>query len=231
MSGFKDTLEHINAYFTKEKMPIVAVEKEVTRTPEALVKFTADRENEENKLEKFEDVTLADGVTMITVEPAIEEGAAIVIVTEEGIIPAPINSEYELEDGRVIKVGETEGMISEVVDAPSEEEEGTPAVEEEMGDANEQVKRLIERVEKVKEFTIEKEEALAKENDFLHKEVELLKDANVAQANELEEFKKVVHETFTVILGQPEKEPIVKVNNPLAKEEKPNMFHSIGTKK
>ena len=88
MSLFKDTLEHLNAYFAKEGMAIEAIEKVEPKTPAALLAFTADRENEENKLEKFEDITLADGVTVITVEPAIEIGAAIVVVTEEGIIPA-----------------------------------------------------------------------------------------------------------------------------------------------
>jgi len=232
MSLFKDTLEHLNAYFTSEKMPIKAIEIEEPRTPAALLAFTADRENAEVTLEKFEDLTLVDGVTMITVEPAVEVGAAIVVVTEEGIIPAPVNTEYELADGRVIMVGDTEGMISEVKEVAAEgDEEGTPAVEEDMGDVNEKVKRLIERVEKVKEFTSEKEAALAKENTFLHEEIELLKDKNLEQEKALEEFKKVVHDTFKVVLGQPEKEPTVKVKNPMAKEEKTNMFHSVGITK
>jgi hypothetical protein len=229
MSLFKDTLEHLNAYFAKENMPIEAIEKVEPRTPEKLLAFSADRENEENKLEKFEDITLADGVTVITVEPAVEVGSAIVVVTEEGVIPAPVNTEYELADGRVIKVGDTEGMIAEIIEvASTDDEEGTPAVDEEMGDSNAQVKRLIERIESVKEFTTEKEEALAKENKFLHEEIALLKDENLANKKRQEAFEKVVHNTFKVILGQPEKAPAVKQKNPLAKEEKPNMFHSIG---
>lgn len=66
---------------------------------------------------KFVDATLADG-TAVKVEPEVEEGASVVVVTADGEdVPAP-DGEHALADGRVIVT--TDGVIIQVIEAPAE---------------------------------------------------------------------------------------------------------------
>ena len=228
MSEPKDTkgiFTKINEYFKKNN-----IQAEVVDKSDKLAKLFAFKKEEEGfvKPEKFEDITLADGTTVVTVDPAVEVGAAIVVTTPEGVIPAPINTKYPLPDGSVIVVADQAGIIAEVVPAEMPAGgEGAPVVDADMGGVDEKVKRLIERVEKVTEFEKETKEKLAeseKENDFLHKEIDALKEKNTSLEADISEFKKIVQEGFTALMGEPDKKPVVENKNPLAKEEKPNIF-------
>lgn len=68
---------------------------------------------------KFVDATLADG-TAVKVEPEVEEGASVVVVTADGEdVPAP-DGEHALADGRVIVT--TDGVIIQVIEAPASAE-------------------------------------------------------------------------------------------------------------
>jgi hypothetical protein len=65
---------------------------------------------------KFIDATLADG-TAVKVEPDVEEGASVVVVTADGEeVPAP-DGEHALADGRVVVTAD--GVIIQVIDAPA----------------------------------------------------------------------------------------------------------------
>ena len=67
----------------------------------------------------FVDATLADG-TAVKVEPEVEEGASVVVVTADGEeVPAP-DGEHALSDGRVIVT--TDGVIIQVIEAPASAE-------------------------------------------------------------------------------------------------------------
>lgn len=74
------------------------------------------------KEEKFMDVKLVDGNVLKIEGDSIAAGAKVMVVTEEGEVPAP-NGEYELEDGTKIIVAE--GVIAESMaeseEAPAEE--------------------------------------------------------------------------------------------------------------
>ena len=155
---------------------------------------------EEPKQEKFEELLLVDGTTKVTIEPAVEVGAAIVLYDAEGNpVPAPVGS-YELQDGRVIVV-EADGVIASITEPMAEgEEEMEGEIKKDVAPANESVKRLIERIEKVSEYSKQVED-LKKENDFLHKELDALKIQNA-------EFKKQTEETFAKLLSEPAKEPV-----------------------
>lgn len=166
------------------------------------------------KVEKFETVLLADGVTEVTIEPAVEMGAAIVLTSEDGTpVAAPVG-EYELQDGRVVVVAE-EGVVSEVREGEIAEE---PMANDKPEEAD-KVKRIIERIESEKIFsrleTLESRlEETEKENKFLKEENETLTD----NFNELKTFSKEMLEEVAGLVGaKPSKEPVKEEKkNPLA---------------
>lgn len=176
-------------------------------------------EKEETVVEptqKFEELLLIDGETKVTIEPAVEVGAAIVLYSADGEpVPAPIGS-YELQDGKVIVV-EVEGVIATITEPTTEEEEMNPEVKQDAPTSapDSAVKRLIERIEKVSEYAKTSEDnsksidELKKENDFLHKELDALKIQNA-------EFKKVTEDAIAKLMGKEAKEPIQKPNTGFA---------------
>jgi hypothetical protein len=70
------------------------------------------------------EATLVDG-TVVKVEGELEEGKSLVVVTEEGDVPAP-EGVHETSDGKLITV-DASGVIISIEDKPEEE-----AVEQEM---------------------------------------------------------------------------------------------------
>ena len=182
-----------------------------------------------SKAMKFEKAMLVDG-TEVTVEPALEVGAAMVVMNAEGEpIPAPIG-EYQLEDGSVVVV-EVEGIISEIKEPMLEEEEIEPIVEEPMNaDSEQKVKRIIESIVKEKIFEVAKINAFLKaENETLKKDfVEL--QANFSkfkteQAQEFESLKKFSAEMFSDLLDEPAQTPVKeKFSLTGNSDKKPNLF-------
>ena len=182
-----------------------------------------------SKAMKFEKAMLVDG-TEVTVEPALEVKAAIVVMNAEGEpIAAPIG-EYQLEDGRVIVV-EVEGIIAEIKEPMLEEEEIEPIVEEPMNaDSEQKVKRIIESIVKEKIFEVAKINAFLKaENETLKKDfVEL--QANFSkfkteQAQEFESLKKFSAEMFSDLLDEPAQTPVKeKFSLTGNSDKKPNLF-------
>lgn len=154
------------------------------------------------KPEKFEDLYLEDGMTMIIIEPAVEVGAAAVMKTMDGEPVAAPSGEYILQDGRTVVV-EPDGVVKEVREAATEEgEEGLQAKPAAPSNTNdEKVKRIIERVETEKVFERLKEvETLCK---FLKEENEALKKAAV-------ETQDANNATFKKLLAEPTQEPVIK---------------------
>ncbi len=150
---------------------------------------------------KFEEALLADGVTKVTIEPAIEAGAAINVIAEDGTaIPAPVG-EHTLQDGRIVVV-EVEGIVASIKEMEEETEELAEETPAEDPKKSEAVKRLIERIEKVSEFENQIAE-LKKENDLLHKENDAIK-------TQFSEFVKASEERFAKLEGEPAKEPVQK---------------------
>ena len=182
-----------------------------------------------SKAMKFEKAMLVDG-TEVTVEPALEVKAAMVVMNAEGEpIAAPIG-EYQLEDGRVIVV-EVEGIIAEIKEPMLEEEEIEPIVEEPMNaDSEQKVKRIIESIVKEKIFEVAKINAFLKaENETLKKDfVEL--QANFSkfkteQAQEFESLKKFSAEMFSDLLDEPAQTPVKeKFSLTGNSDKKPNLF-------
>ena len=115
--------------------------------------------------EKFEDVTLASG-EIAQVEPDVSLGAAMVILVDDALVPAP-TGDYELADGRVVSV--EDGVIVAVAEPELEEIEDAPAeevVEEEViakeqptfsPEQRKEAKKIIESIITEKHFASEKE--------------------------------------------------------------------------
>tara|TARA_R110000850_G_scaffold1884_3_gene9744 strand:+ start:828 stop:1445 length:618 start_codon:yes stop_codon:yes gene_type:complete len=163
--------------------------------------------------EKFEDVALLDG-TMIMVEPAVEVGAAVVVMDAELAQPMPVG-EYELEDGRVIVIEEA-GLIAAVNEpaAEGEEEEVTEELAED--DKAKEAKRIIESIVTEKVF-----KAVAKFN----KQIEDLTDALSNEKKEKVDFMSEVAAILEKLGEQPAKKPIVAKQKSFGQEKSKNIFH------
>ena len=178
---------------------------------------------EKNKIESkegkdnFEEVTLADGVTIVNIEPAIEPNATITTNDEEGLpVPMPVG-EYELADGRFIVV-EVEGVILEVKEPTEEEAPIDEPVDEELDNdkskgTEQRVRKVIESIVKESVFSLtEQINKLETENKFLHDE----NDAIKVKFAELKENTGIALKEF---FEQPTKEPVKKKKNVFKKEE------------
>lgn len=200
--------DKINAFFNSENLDLE-------------VKETAP-EVEETKNEKFEDVTLADG-TVLTVEPALEVGAVVVITVDGEMMPAP-DGDHVLADNSIISV--EGGLITNIAPAEEVEEEVVEELDSEATatvEKEREAKKVIESIVTEKQFSdLTKEvEELKKSNDFLKKDNEAI------QAKYTEDFKEL-GELFKELFKEPTKEPIKTVKNPLKKESR-NIF--LATKK
>ena len=170
-------------------------ESDVIETKEEMkeeVKVEFDRE-------KFEDVSLLNGTT-IMVEPALEVGAAAVVMDEEIPVPLPVG-EYELNDGRILVVVEA-GIIDAINEASTEEE----VVEEELGeevkpestDKEREARRVIESIVTEKVFALEEK---------FKKQIEDLTTALSEEKKERTEFSKESLELISKIGNEPKEEP------------------------
>jgi hypothetical protein len=171
--------------------------------------------------EKFEDITLLDG-TIIMVEPAVEVGAAAVVMDNDIAQPLPVG-EYELQDGRIIVVEEA-GLIA-AVNTPNEEEvETTEELSED--DKVKEAKRIIESIVTEKVF----KEAVAKEvqneTEKFNKQIEYLTDALSNEKAEKVEFMKEVVALFEKIGEQPKEKPVEAKQKRFGQEKPKNYFHT-----
>lgn len=144
---------------------------------------------------KLAQMKLQDGVTIVEAE-SFEAGYSVGIVTEEGIVPAPIG-EHILEDGRVLVI-EQEGVIKEIKDAQTEQPESEMEVEIEASEETEvsqpTAKKIIETISKESFFS----------------EIEALKKENLELRSQLEKLSEVKEETKEVVVenNEPAAEPI-----------------------
>lgn len=169
---------------------------------------------------KLEDAKLVDG-TIVRIEPAIEVGATVQVISEDGsMIEAP-DAEHELESGDVIK---TEGgVIIEIIpiEAPVEE-----VVEEEMS-AEETSVAEVPKGLNVEELT---NNVMNKLNEAIVAKINNLKFASIKEVETLQAENKVLKESLTELVNTVEKfaatpaeEPKKKAYNPFETKE-PSKF-------
>jgi len=165
--------------------------KEVTENPETVVTEEKETEvTETPKTEKFEDVVLEDG-TVAQIEPDVTLGAAMVVMVEDELLPAP-DGDWALADGRVVT---TEGGVIVAITEPElEEDEAVPSEDEELKNEpltenqKKEAKKIIESIVTEKHF------GKAEDIDGLKKEIIQLKTAFTSL---LELTEKLVNQPTT----------------------------------
>lgn len=178
--------------------------------------------------QKFVEANLADG-TVVNIEPAVELGATVMIVTEEGETQAPDGS-HTLEDGTVIT---TEGgVIIEVNDAAAEEEGADddtpedPAAEEMAADGSDDNAAEPQDAEEApEEFTAEGfkrfKTTIFGRVDALEGEVKSLKK-KLADAQKMSEAVKnsqiATADALQLMSSTPTAEPTTRQRTPFASD-------------
>jgi len=97
--------------------------------------------------QEFKEAKLADGVTIVTWEGELE-GAELMVVSEEGKIPAP-DGEHTLESGEIVTVAE--GKVTSVTPAKEDEVEVEVELEKtedyDMASINTMLKECMSKIE------------------------------------------------------------------------------------
>jgi hypothetical protein len=168
----------------------------------------------------LEDAKLIDG-TIVRIEPAIEIGATVQVISEDGSMAEAPDASHELESGDVIK---TEGgVIIEIIpiEAPVED-----VVEEEMSEEAPVIAEVPKGLN-VEELT---NNVMNKLNEAIVAKINNLKFASVKEVASLKAENKVLKESMTELIdivqkfaGTPTQEPKKKPYNPFADKE-PSKF-------
>jgi hypothetical protein len=168
----------------------------------------------------LEDAKLIDG-TIVRIEPAIEIGATVQVISEDGSLMDAPDASHELESGDVIK---TEGgVIIEIIpiEAPVED-----VVEEEMSEEAPVIAEVPKGLN-VEELT---NNVMNKLNEAIVAKINNLKFASVKEVASLKAENKVLRESLTELVdivqkfaGTPTQEPKKKPYNPFADKE-PSKF-------
>lgn len=179
-----------------EKIKKIVFGEEVAETP--VVEHT------------FMDATLEDG-TLVNIEPALEVGAAVVVIDAEGNPAAAPDAEHTLADGS--KFVTVDGMITEIM--PMEEvvveEEEVPMAEEPTETQEQKVKKVVESIVKESHFASE---------DMVNTMAEELKTLFAEELSKAKnEIKDIVFKSFTEFGATEKAEPTEK---PKALKKKPN---------
>ena len=149
----------------------------------------------------FEDAKLIDG-TIVRIEPAIEIGATVEVISEDAeTLPAP-DASHELENGSVIR---TEGgIIVEVLEAeaPAEEEEAKEEEKEEEMSAT--------------PFDSDKfkEDILGAVSELIKSEIDSAAFASKKNVDEVTEAVSMVTDIIEKMAATPKSAPTKKVSNP-----------------
>tara|TARA_R110000751_G_scaffold86889_9_gene172633 strand:- start:643 stop:1248 length:606 start_codon:yes stop_codon:yes gene_type:complete len=152
--------------------------------------------------EAFEDAKLQDG-SIVRIEPAVEVGATVVVIGEDGeTVPAP-DAAHELESGVIIR---TEGgVVVEVLEPAAAPEEAPEEVEEEMAE--------------VPAFDADafKEDILGAVSNLIKSEIDAAAFASAKKVDEVTEAVSLVTDIMEKMAATPKDAPTKKVANPFNK--------------
>jgi hypothetical protein len=152
---------------------------------------------------KFEDAKLVDG-TIVRIEPAIEVGATVEVISEDGETLAAPDASHELESGSVIR---TEGgIIVEVLEAEAPAEE----VEEEAKEKKEEEYSAEPAFDSDK-F---KEDILGAVSELIKSEIDSAAFASKKNVDEVTEAVGLVTDIIEKMAATPKSAPTKKVSNP-----------------
>jgi hypothetical protein len=151
--------------------------------------------------EAFVDAKLVDG-TIVRVEPALEIGASVAVIGEDGETVAAPDGEHELESGEVVR---TEGGVIVEIMTPEPVEEEAEEVEEEM--ASEE------------KFDSEgfKAEILSAVSELIKSEIAAAQFAKTDKVTDIEKAVGLITDIVEKMAATPKEEPSKKVANPFNK--------------
>ena len=155
--------------------------------------------------EAFVDAKLVDG-TIVRVEPALEIGASVAVIGEDGeTVPAP-DGEHELESGEVVR---TEGGVIVEIMTPE-------PVEEEAGEEKEEEMAAEETEEK---FDSEgfKADILSAVSELIKSEIAAAQFAKTEKVTDIEKAVGLITDIVEKMAATPKEEPSKKVANPFNK--------------
>jgi len=155
--------------------------------------------------EAFVDAKLVDG-TIVRVEPALEIGASVAVIGEDGeTVPAP-DGEHELESGEVVR---TEGGVIVEIMTPE-------PVEEEAGEEKEEEMSAEETEEK---FDSEgfKADILSAVSELIKSEIAAAQFAKTEKVTDIEKAVGLITDIVEKMAATPKEEPSKKVANPFNK--------------
>lgn len=219
--AFNKALNALNPFMNDEERK--AFDLEAPEAPEG-----------EAEKKEFVEANLADG-TVVNIEPGLELGATVEVVTEEGVVVAE-DGAHTLDTGVVIT---TEGgVIIEINEeaAPEGDEEEAPAEEEMAAEENTEDKAAEpqEDEESPAEFTAEQYEDLVGRVTAMEAEITTLKE----QLTQEQAMNKAIKDSQIALAGGVQKlsstiieEPVQPVktpfNNAETKEEKLNRLQQV----
>lgn len=151
--------------------------------------------------EAFVDAKLVDG-TIVRVEPALEIGASVAVIGEDGETVAAPDGEHELESGEVVR---TEGGVIVEIMTPEPVEEEAEEVEEEM--ASEE------------KFDAEgfKADILSAVSELIKSEIAAAQFAKTEKVTDIEKAVGLITDIVEKMAATPKEEPSKKVANPFNK--------------
>ena len=172
------------------------------KLPEIKKLLFSENETPEVTTEAFEDAKLVDG-SIVRIEPAVEVGATVVVIGEDGeTVPAP-DAAHELESGVIIR---TEGgVVVEVLEPEAAPEEAPEEVEEEMAE--------------VPAFDADafKEDILGAVSNLIKSEIDAAAFASAKKVDEVTEAVSLVTDIMEKMAATPKEAPTKKVSNPFNK--------------
>jgi hypothetical protein len=178
--------------FTEEATPETTEAPETAEATEEVVEHT------------FEDMKLVDG-TIVRIEPAVEVGASVEVISEDGeTLPAP-DGEHELEAGSIIR---TEGGVIVEINEVAEEE--APAEEE----AKEEKEEEYAAEEPAFDSDKFKEDILGAVSELIKSEIDAAAFASAKKVDEVTEAVGLVTDIIEKMAATPKAEATKKVNNP-----------------
>jgi len=200
----KEMFEEIRDIFKSEGVQVENTE--VTETTEA--KEVESVAVDIKPVEKFEDLVLATG-EVAQVEPEVIVGAAVVLVQDEELVPAP-NGSWELADGRIIT---TEGgVITEIEEIEDEPEEIAEAEEEVVEELDKSPLNEAQQKEAKKII-----ESIITERVFSKEDTNVLNEEFSARIDKLEKSFESLLKLVEFLVKEPTKTKVNKAKNGFAK--------------
>lgn len=167
-----------------EKFTVENIRTKLSKIKEVLLEEETSTEEVQ-----LEDVKLVDG-TIVRIEPAIEIGATVQVIGEDGELMDAPDADHELEDGRIIK---TEGgIILEVIEVEVEEE----VVEEEMSEEEEAPKAATPRLD----VEALQNQLIQRLNESIIEKIDKLRFAKVEEVETLTAENKQLKETLVEVV-------------------------------